>query len=261
MANYAYDQARAATREEIAKFEAELRTFLYRAPNPNARTEAERRGWGFDPYFAPPEDCYEFVVAHVKRQMGLRLTDKLPPEVRYSALTCLMALFDWLTTPDGTRWLLALYGIAIIPPHPGYAYFYENQRLVEPEFGLRIYRIDRIAQEVRTLLPPEEFYGGELVDKLKALLEARRNPTVPTPCLHPSDGMWKFIATWLRNWLVEPKADLHWPTTKPDRFSGYTWAKGLMRPGSQTERVWNVIGFAEDIRDGRLYRIQRPAWE
>ncbi len=256
--NYDYHRAQPPTREEIAFFENQLRTFVYRPPTPAATSEAGRRGWGFHPHLAPPIDCYEFIAAHVKRQFDQRLTEPLRPEVRYSLLTILMAYFAWLRTEEGTRWLLAIYGIFIVPAHPGYAYFYESERLLEPQFGLRIYQIDRHA---RTLHPPEEFYGPKLIDKMKELLESHRDPNAREPCRHASEGMWKFVGGWLRNWLAEPKADLHWPTSKPDRFSGYAWAKGLMRFGSETERVWNVIGFAENILEGRLYRIQRPAWE
>ncbi len=137
--------------------------------------------------------------------------------MRYSILTTLFAYSAWLRSEEGTRWLLALYGIEIISPHPGYAYYYEGERLVEPQYGLRIYNIDRSA---RTAKSPDEFCGLALVIKLKELLERRRGPSQRPP-LHASDGMWRWMGSLLRNWLTETKPDLHWPTSSSSRIAGY----------------------------------------
>jgi len=204
-----------------------------------------------------PVDCYEYVAANFKREVAnCRLNEKLTLDYKYTLLSTLMTTFEWLRTKDGTEWLLKLYGIEQVEPHPGYSYFYEGSRLVEPEFSLRIYTSDRTQ---RIAMSPFEYYEKEaLVVKMKDLLEYRRGRS-DTPARHASDGMWAWVGSYVRNWLAETKADTTWPTTKPDRISGYNWAKGLMRAGSQTERVWNVISQLE-LHQERVYRIQKPAY-
>ena len=255
---YSYQSVSPPPDEKTALFDRELKLFAHRLPDPHSTSEVERRGWGFPDYLRPPVDCYEVVAANFKREIAsTKLTEPLKPEHRFALLSTMLAYFAWLRTKKGTDWLLHLYGIAIVPHHPGYAYFYETERLIEPDFALRIYDIDRTA---RTLKPPIDYYDRKLIDELKTLLEERRGPS-PRPMPHVTDGMWEWIGSYIRNWLTETKADTSWPTTKPDRLSGYLWAKGLLRPGSQTEFAWNVIGQAELYNDnGRVYRIQKPAY-
>lgn len=256
-ASFNYQTASAPTKDEVAMWTRELQLLSHRPPNSGAVSETERRGWGFPDSLRPPPDCYEFIAANLKRTMGTRLTEPLRPELRFVLLSTLMTYFAWLRGKEGTRWLLHLYGIQVVQPHPGYAYFYENERLTEPEFGLRIYHID---SSERTLKSPVDYYGAALAGELKTLLENRRGPS-QRPLPHASDSMWQWVGSFVRNWLTETKPDTTWPTTKPDRISGYLWAKGLLRPGSQSDFVWNVIGQAEVYRDqDRLYRIQKPAY-
>ena len=255
--NYTYETGGVPTQKDLDAWGGEFRLFDYQPPEPNAHSEARRRGWGFEPYLKPPPDCYEFVAANLKREWKVNLTDRFRPEARYSILTTLMTYFAWLRTNEGTRWLLHLNGIQIIPPHPGYAYFYKGERLIEPQFGLRIYHVDG---STRTVKSPDEYYGGRLITELKTLFEQRRGPS-SRPTLHAGDGMWRWVGSFLRNWLIEREPDRNWPTPKPDRISGYIWARGLLRPGSQTDYVWTALGKTEVYRDSRIYRIQRPAYE
>ena len=260
MADYSFTYATggAPTPAQAQYWEQEFRLFQHQPPDPSARSEARQRGWGFDPWLLPPEDCYDFVVANLKRQLRVEATDRFRPEAKYSIFCTLTAYFSWLRTQEGTRWLLALYGIDIVAPHPGYAYFYQNERLIEPRFGLRIYQVDRSA---RTLKVPHEYAGMGLLGRLKDILVSRRGPS-NTPLPEPRDRMWCSVGGCLRDWLIEKDADRNWPTHKPDRISGYVWARGLLWPGSQTDYVWTVIGKAEDYTDdNRLYRIQSPAFE
>src|SRR5262245_40743001 len=172
MANgFSYSTAHTPSESLAALWNRELKLFEYREPNPHGRSDLERRGWGFPAHLAPPPDCYEFIVAHFKREaLSQKLTDPLTPEYRFAILTGLMALFAWLRTGAGTRWLLHLYGIQIVPPHPGYAYYYEGARLSEPEFGLRLYQVDRSTRHMKS---PTDYYGLELVEALKTMLQER----------------------------------------------------------------------------------------
>src|SRR5579859_4584783 len=249
-------------RVEIDYFDEQLRRFDFQAPDPTARSEARRRGWGFENHLRPPIDCWEFVVASLKKKCGARLTDRLLPGVKFSLLTTLTTYFAWLRTRAGTEWLLALYGIFIIPPHPGYAYFYQGERLVPPQFDLRIYEVDTSSRTAQT---PADYGGPKLLEWLTTTLESRRGPSSkddrdkPPPM--PNDNIWRWVGETLRNWLMEKEPDREWPHRKPDRISGYVWAKEILRPGSQTDYVWAVLGKAEVYRDSRLYRIQNPAYE
>jgi hypothetical protein len=256
---WSYETGGPPSRVEAQIWEREFSLFEHRPPNPNATSETHRRGWGFEPWILPPPDCYEFAVGNLKRKLKLNGTDRFRPEAKYSILWALATYFVWLRTIEGTRWLLHLNGIQIVEPHPGYVYHYQGERLVAPQFGLRIYQIDRSA---RTAKPPLEYYDDHrLRQKLKEMLFARRGPS-NNPAPEITDGMWATIGGLVRDWLAEKEADRHWPTYKPDRISGYVWARGLLWPGSQKEFVWTVIGKAEDcVDDNRLYRIQRPAWE
>jgi hypothetical protein len=138
------------------------------------------------------------------------------------------------------------------------AYFHEGARLVEPDFDLRIYDVSPMNQTVRS---PDELHGPALLQELQKMLEEKRGPS-PHPCKHASEGLWKWVGSILRNWLVTKDADRDWPTRKTDRISGYTWAKGVLRPDSQTQPVWSILGQLDVYPSAsRIYRIQRPAYE
>lgn len=254
---WTYGTGGVPSRDDIERWAREFQLFSYQPPDPNAVSEARRRGWGFHPSLTPPVDCFEYIAANLKRLWKVRLDDPFRPEAKYSLLTTLTTYFAWLRTEPGTMWLLALYGIRIMRPHPGMAYLYKGERLVEPHFDLRIYDLDPMNQTAKS---PDEFYGPQIFGKLQKMLEEARGPA-PHPCKHAGEGLWKWVGTYLRNWLVEKESDRDWPTSKPDRISGYTWAKGVLRPGSQTQYVWTILGQTDVYRDTRLYRIQRPAYE
>ena len=231
-------------------------------PNPNGLTERERMGWGFPE--APPVDCYDFVSANAKKEIEqIRLDKPLRPEVKYSLLTCLTVMFAWLQTQRGAAWLLHLYGIREVQPHHGYGYFYDGEIIMAPKFWLRIFSKDMTERTGKT---PTEYYGEGIYDEWKKILEMRRNPGMDTKLQHPSDGMWKWVASFFRNWLTEVRPDTSWPHTKHDRISGYLWAKNAQRldwAGApiQTELRWGVIDKMHDLTSAaRLYRIQNPAW-
>jgi hypothetical protein len=257
---YTYEHERAPgapTPKELQYWEEQLQRFKYQPPDPRARSEAHRRGWGFEDAFKPPQDCWDFVVANLKREWDVNLSHRIRPEVRYSLLTILQTYFAWLRTKTGTRWLLHLYGIEIISPHPGFAYFYRGERLVAPEFDLRLYQVDESASTGKS---PDDYYGPRVIDWLKEIFEERCGPSTGAP-VKPGDGMWRWIGAALRTWLRDKNLDRDWPYPKPDRITGYLWAKGLLRPGSQTDYVWTIIGKTEVYRDERIYRIQKPAYE
>ena len=256
--DFTYQTAGPPTPREAEWWKQQFQLLQYQPPEPNAASEERRRGWGFEPWLLPPEDCNDFVVGNLKRHLKIDQTDRFRPNAKYSVVSSLSAYFAWLRTPEGSRWLLDLYGIQMVDPHPGYAYFHQGERLVEPEFGLRIYQVDRSA---RTAKPPHEYYGMAILGRLKELLAARRGPS-HTPQPETPDRMWCSVGDFLRHWLIEKDPDTEWPTRKPDRISGYQWARGLLWPGSQTDLVWSVITKAEQYTDeARLYRIQRPAYE
>jgi hypothetical protein len=255
--NYTYATGGAPTAKEIEMWDREFRLFDYQAPDEKANSEARRRGWGFEEHLKPPPDCYEYVAANLKRHHNLSLDDRFRPEAKFSLRMTMTTIFAWLRTMEGTRWLLHLNGIELVPPHPGFAYFYQGLRLVEPEFGLRIYKVDRSA---RTAKSPDEYYGSGLIKRWHDMLAERRGPSNETP-LQIGEPMWRWVAAFVRNWLREKEASSDWPRPKPERISGYVWARELLRPGSQTEHVWTVIGKAEVYKDeSRIYRIQRPAY-
>ena len=243
--------------EEVERWGREFQLFQYQPPESHSSSEARRRGWGFHPSCTPPVDCYEYVAAHLKRLCKVRLDDPFRPDAKYTLLAALTTYFAWLRTVPGTTWLLALYGIRMLPPHPGMIYIYEGERLIEPQFGLRIYEIDPSHQTAKS---PDEFYGPGFMTKMNKFLASVRGPA-PHDCAYPPDGMWKWVGCYLRNWLHEKDPDRDWPTTKPDRISGHMWAKGVLRPGSETQYMWSILGQTEVYRDTRIYRIQRPAYE
>src|SRR5262249_54757964 len=120
-----------------------------------------------------------------------------------------------------------------------------------------IYHVDTTG---RTAKAPHEYYGAKVTDWVRETFETRRGPS-SDPIPMPGDNLWRWVGETLRNWLLEKEPDRNWPHAKPDRISGYIGARWLLRPGSQTDYVWTVLGKADVYRDSRIYRIQRPAYE
>lgn len=254
---WTYGTGGVPSRDEIARWADEFRLFQYQPADPSSASEARRRGWGFHPSLTPPVDCYDYIAANLKRLWKVRLDDPFRPEAKYSLLATLTTYFAWLRTEPGSNWLLSLYGVRILRPHPGMAYLHQGERLVEPNFDLRIYDVDPMYQSAKA---PDEAYGARLYDKLRQMLDDARGPA-SHPTKHAGDGFWKWVGTYLRNWLIEKEPDRDWPTPKPDRIAGFTWAKGVLRPDSQTQYQWTILGQLDVHRDTRIYRIQRPAYE
>ena len=267
MPEFAYDQNRQTGNNDRNRWAYETALLLdYHAPNPQAaHGTAAHKGYGCPPHWRCPPDCYDYIAGSFKRDMAkIRQDQPLSPDIKFALIACTTAYFAWLRSKQGTQYLLKLHGIDILSPHPGFVYYYKEQALVEPNFGLRIYQRDRMQ---RTGLSPVEYSNRSLIPNLKKILEEIRGPShTQFPC--PAEGMWNWVASQLRNWLIEAHADTSWPYTKPDRLTGYQWARNAIVGGTQNERQWNIFEEIERFErkvsstsNERCYRIQSPAYE
>lgn len=249
MPNYHAKPFDIPTAADIEYWEREVGFFNYQPPN-NAEplNSPKYQGWGLPPEFTPPPDAVSYVLAHFREdENDIRIHDPshprfipLHPMYRWTFLQICMAHFVWFRTPQGAPWINRFFGVEEIEPfREGYAYFWNNphtgdQIPIEPVYrdnklvdglDLRIFR-----EWERCLDPPCSASNPSPMKEMQAALEQFRNPWATDPLQWSEDPSFFFwTSEIIRNWMNEMRADKDWPTRKPERITGWQWARLLER--------------------------------
>lgn len=262
MSKYTINQYQQPSSEEISRWSREAEYFSYTAPNPSAPpTSPASRGWGVPREMKPPVDVVEYVNGMFKREVAQVAMDaKLRPEFRWSIFSVIMAHFLWFRTEEGFHWIMGLFGVQEVKPFSdGYVYIGTDKStdpvtkvVLSKESGVKLGIFDRCE---KTLEPAVSSETDETIEQFKKLLEKARDPNANEAIPIPSAGLFHWASEHIRDWLIEPTADRHWPTYKADRISGPQWVKTVeRRPG---KKLFEVIDTVERL-GGRAYRVADP---
>jgi len=263
MSKFTISQSNQPTQAEYERMDREARYFEYCPPNQNApSSSAAARGWGLMREHAPPPDAVEYVMAMFKRDIaGDSVEALLHPNYKWSIVSVCMAHFAWLRTPAGATWLLRLFGVEEVPMFgEAYAYTYldranpingEPQRVpLDQQSGVQL-RIFRACEA--KLDPPITVDHDEKISIMKDILRKARNPNATEPIPEPAGDMYVWVSEQLREWFLEPQANLRWPTPKATRITGRQWAKTVTRADGSL--VYPALANVEQFQ-GRAYRLQ-----
>jgi hypothetical protein len=266
MSKYTINQYQQPSSEEVSRWSREAEYFAYTPPNPSAPpTSPASRGWGVPKEMKPPVDVVEYVNGMFKREVAQVAMDaKLRPEFRWSIFSVIMAHFLWFRTEEGWLWLARLFGVEEIEPFTdGYVYIGNDKSnpvggqpgkvLLDEANGIKLRIFGRCD---RSLDPAISSANDETIASMKALLRRARNPNANEAIPESASDMYFWVSEQVRDWLIEPTADRHWPTYKADRISGPQWVKTVERqPG---RKVFEAIDIVEKF-GGRAYRISDAA--
>lgn len=233
----------------------EIGFFNYQPPDPHAPLNSpEHNGWGLPPEFMPPPDAVSYVLGHFREDVhGVDLHDPdhrlyvpLHPMYMATFLQICMAHFIWFRTPEGAPWINRFFGVEEIEPFTeGYAYFWNNPETndlvpIEP-----IYQGDRLVEGLslrifreweRYKAPPASADNTDMqrqtgpMYEMQKTLEQFRNPYAGQPMQWAEDPAFFFwTSEIIRNWMNEMRPNKDWPTRKPERITGWQWARMLER--------------------------------
>lgn len=257
--------------EKSQILEGHLQSLKWHPANPRAMPgSAEATQWGIPPHMKPPKDAVEYVAGRVKRDLlSIPQKEHLDPDYKFSVIAVTTAHFLWLHTKAGAAWLLRFYGVEEqVPFSEGYQYFYWCNGQGAEVGGNSPFKL-RIFQSVprETTNPIISTQGSPRVDELKDLIEKFRSPLhiddkgqkMPFP--HAPGGMYHLVSNYLLDWFFEPKPDVDFPYRKPDRISGFAWAKTAKR--DETHLTYAALERMEMYLT-RAYRIEDakggPLW-
>lgn len=262
MSKYTLSSSYPLSHEETVRWGRESKYFQFHPPLLNAPDgTSAANGWGIHPRFLPPNDAIEYVIAIFKRDVaGVSQEEKLRPEYKWSIISVCMAHFLWFRTSDGAEWLLRFFGVEEIDPFfSGYAYMYvsrENDSKQKQyvhlekdgEVELRIFH-----RTERVLDTPVGEDNDEPIDHMQMIMKEARDPNAIDNIAEPSSDMYSWVSEQIRDWFIEVNPDKHWPSDKPNRISGYQWAKTLERKKGQLfyEAIDNV-----ELHRSRAYRLK-----
>lgn len=242
MSKYTTAQGYPPSPDELARWDREYQYFQYQPPHPHApQGTTAAGGWGIPREIMPHGDAVEHVIAMFKRDVaGVPLREKLRPEYKWSIISVCMAHFLWFRTVAGAAWVMKFYGTEEVPPFfAGYAYLYvsndkannQNHYLHLEKDGALQLRIFRRTE--RVLDPPIKEAFSNTVGEMQELMRNARDPNAQEPIAEASGDMYFWVSEQLRDWFLELSPNKHWPSNKPDRISGYGWAKNLKRAEGQ----------------------------
>ena len=290
MPNYHAKPFDIATSADAYYWEEELGYFNHEPPQQQAASKSpEYYGWGLQAEFRPPPDVLSYVMAHYREdEHNVHVHDPhhpryvdLHPMYKWTFIQVCMAHFLWFRTPEGGAWINRFFGVEEIEPFSSaYAYAWcntETQDIVplEPVYHddklvdgleLRIFREWERCQD-----PPCSAANSQPMLEMQKTLAAFRNPYAKGLLEWSDDPAFFFWTSELiRNWMNEMRPNKDWPTRKPERITGWHWARMLEREKNvpffeALSRVAAFSGKAEGLNGvhptptSRAYRIKDPS--
>jgi hypothetical protein len=263
MSKYTISQHQQPSEQEKRRYEQEASYFQHVPPNAGApEGSVSRRGWGIPKEMKPPVDVVEYVNGMFKREVAqVSMDAKLRPEFRWSIFSAIMAHFLWFRTEEGFHWVLRLFGVQEVEPFSdGYVYIGTDNStspvtkvVLGQESGVKLNIFDRCERELESAVSSET---DETINRLRELLEKARDPSANEAIPLPAAQLFHWVSEQIRDWLIEPTADRHWPTYKADRVSGPQWVKAVERRTGK--KLFEVIDTVERL-GGRAYRVADAA--